>query len=201
MSRIAYADLGRPGAFTPSVRYTRTPQAEAPEPVAVDPAADAYGTGYREGHAAARSEAEAELMRERQERARIELAFARFDAESALALRENLRTTVLALCEDAVLPLACLTGAPLCDKDPITARLVNFEAIKSILEKRSPNQIIIFPTTNSGYGIGEKGIQCTEDTPLRPVSLYGQLKVDPIWDSIREDQRFINILNRLKPQA
>ncbi|HJO58732.1 MAG TPA: NAD(P)-dependent oxidoreductase, partial [Nitrospinaceae bacterium] len=78
---------------------------------------------------------------------------------------------------DAVLPLACLTGAPLCDKDPITARSVNFEAIKSILEKRSPNQIIIFPTTNSGYGIGEKGIQCTEDTPLRPVSLYGQLKV------------------------
>ena len=79
---------------------------------------------------------------------------------------------------DAVLPLACLTGAPLCDKDPITARAVNFEAIKSILEKRSPNQIIIFPTTNSGYGIGEKGIQCTEDTPLRPVSLYGQLKVE-----------------------
>ena len=79
---------------------------------------------------------------------------------------------------DAVLPLACLTGAPLCDKDPITARSVNFEAIKSILEKRSPNQIIIFPTTNSGYGIGEKGIQCTEDTPLRPVSLYGQLKVE-----------------------
>ena len=79
---------------------------------------------------------------------------------------------------DAVLPLACLTGAPLCDKDPITARSVNFEAIKSILEKRSPNQIIIFPTTNSGYGIGEKSIQCTEDTPLRPVSLYGQLKVE-----------------------
>ena len=79
---------------------------------------------------------------------------------------------------DAVLPLACLTGAPLCDKDPTTARSVNFEAIKSILEKRSPNQIIIFPTTNSGYGIGEKSIQCTEDTPLRPVSLYGQLKVE-----------------------
>tara|TARA_B100000315_G_scaffold210465_1_gene206761 strand:+ start:143 stop:1075 length:933 start_codon:yes stop_codon:yes gene_type:complete len=79
---------------------------------------------------------------------------------------------------DVVLPLACLTGAPLCDKDPITARSVNFEAIKSILEKRSPNQIIIFPTTNSGYGIGEKGIQCTEDTPLRPVSLYAQLKVE-----------------------
>lgn len=79
---------------------------------------------------------------------------------------------------DAVLPLACLTGAPLCYKDPITSRSVNFEAIKTILEKRSSNQMIIFPTTNSGYGIGEKGIQCTEETPLRPVSLYGQLKVE-----------------------
>jgi nucleoside-diphosphate-sugar epimerase len=79
---------------------------------------------------------------------------------------------------DAVLPLACLTGAPLCSKDPMTARAVNFEAIKTILEKRNPNQIVIFPTTNSGYGVGEKGIHCTEETPLRPVSLYGQLKVE-----------------------
>ena len=79
---------------------------------------------------------------------------------------------------DAILPLACLTGAPLCDKDPIMARAVNFEGIETILSKRSPNQIIIFPTTNSGYGVGEKGIYCTEETPLRPVSLYGKMKVE-----------------------
>ena len=79
---------------------------------------------------------------------------------------------------DAILPLACLTGAPLCDKDPITARAVNFEAIKTILAMRSPDQMVIFPTTNSGYGVGEEGIHCTEETPLRPVSLYGQLKVE-----------------------
>ena len=79
---------------------------------------------------------------------------------------------------DAILPLACLTGAPLCNKDPITARAVNFEAIKTILTKRSPDQMVIFPTTNSGYGVGEEGIHCTEETPLRPVSLYGQLKVE-----------------------
>ena len=79
---------------------------------------------------------------------------------------------------DAILPLACLTGAPLCDKDPITARAVNFEAIKTILAKRNPDQMVIFPTTNSGYGVGEEGIHCTEETPLRPVSLYGQLKVE-----------------------
>ena len=47
-----------------------------------------------------------------------------------------------------------------------------------ILEMRNKDQKIIFPTTNSGYGVGEKGIYCTEETPLRPVSLYGKLKVD-----------------------
>jgi nucleoside-diphosphate-sugar epimerase len=79
---------------------------------------------------------------------------------------------------DAIFPLACLTGAPLCDKDPITARAVNFEAIKTIMAKRNHDQMVIFPTTNSGYGVGEEGIHCTEETPLRPVSLYGQLKVE-----------------------
>ena len=38
--------------------------------------------------------------------------------------------------------------------------------------------MILYPTTNSGYGIGEKDIYCTEESPLKPVSLYGRLKVD-----------------------
>lgn len=79
---------------------------------------------------------------------------------------------------DAVFPLACLTGAPLCSRDPFSAKAVNFEAVKMILDLRSKNQIIIFPTTNSGYGIGQKGVHCTEETPLNPVSLYGKLKVE-----------------------
>lgn len=78
---------------------------------------------------------------------------------------------------DCILPLACYTGAPLCQKDPFGARSVNFEAIKMINELRSSQQKIIFPTTNSGYGIGEKNIFCTEETPLRPISLYARLKV------------------------
>jgi nucleoside-diphosphate-sugar epimerase len=94
------------------------------------------------------------------------------DVRNSVLIEENLKKV------DAVLPLACLTGAPLCNKDPITAKAVNFEAINTILQKRSPNQMVIFPTTNSGYGVGEKGIHCTEETPLRPVSLYGQLKVE-----------------------
>ena len=79
---------------------------------------------------------------------------------------------------DAVFPLACLTGAPLCAKDPIGAQTTNFDAIKMILEIRRPHQKIVFPTTNSGYGVGQKGIFCTEETPLNPITLYGRLKVD-----------------------
>ena len=79
---------------------------------------------------------------------------------------------------DAIFPLACLTGAPLCAKEPMAAQAILLDAIKMILELRSKEQMIIFPTTNSGYGVGEKGKHCTEETPLRPISLYGKLKVD-----------------------
>jgi nucleoside-diphosphate-sugar epimerase len=79
---------------------------------------------------------------------------------------------------DAIFPLACLTGAPLCARDPIGARTVNYDAVKSLLDMRSNEQAIVFPTTNSGYGIGQPGIYCTESTTLNPVSLYGQLKVE-----------------------
>ena len=79
---------------------------------------------------------------------------------------------------DAIFHLACLTGAPLCAKEPQAAQAILLDAIKMILEMRSKDQRVIFPTTNSGYGVGEKGKHCTETTPLRPISLYGKLKVD-----------------------
>lgn len=79
---------------------------------------------------------------------------------------------------DAIFPLACLTGAPLCAKDPVGAQTILLDAVNMILAMKSKDQRIIFPTTNSGYGVGEKGKHCTEETPLRPISLYGKLKVD-----------------------
>ncbi len=78
---------------------------------------------------------------------------------------------------DAIFPLACLTGAPLCTKDPWGAQTILFDAVKLVVDLSSKDQMIVFPTTNSGYGVGEKGKFCTEKTPLRPVSLYGKLKV------------------------
>jgi nucleoside-diphosphate-sugar epimerase len=79
---------------------------------------------------------------------------------------------------DVVFPLACLTGAPLCARDPYAARQVNLDAVKMVLELRRPGQKVIFPNTNSGYGIGQEGAYCTEESLLNPVSLYGKLKVE-----------------------
>jgi nucleoside-diphosphate-sugar epimerase len=100
------------------------------------------------------------------------LTIVRGDARDRRLVAEHLKRA------EAVLPLACLTGAPLCDRDPVGATSVNLEAVTLLLELRSVHQAIVFPTTNSGYGVGEVGLLCTEETPLRPISLYGRLKVE-----------------------
>ncbi len=79
---------------------------------------------------------------------------------------------------DVVIPLACLVGAPLCAQKPIEARSINLDAVVMLLKKSSSQQKFIIPITNSGYGVGEGGSYCTEESPLRPVSLYGKLKVE-----------------------
>ena len=79
--------------------------------------------------------------------------------------------------QDIVIPLAALVGAPLCDLDETGAVSTNQTSIESLCRLASPSQMILYPTTNSGYGIGEKGKFCTEETPLRPISLYGTTKV------------------------
>ncbi len=79
---------------------------------------------------------------------------------------------------DIIIPLACLVGAPLCAQRPDDARSINYDAIRLLLELSSEQQWLLFPTTNSGYGIGTDGVYCTEETPLNPISLYGRLKAD-----------------------
>jgi nucleoside-diphosphate-sugar epimerase len=79
---------------------------------------------------------------------------------------------------DVLLPLAALVGVPVCEADPVAARTVNLDAILLLLKLRSPRQRILYPCTNSGYGIGQKDRFCSEETPLKPISLYGRTKVD-----------------------
>ena len=79
---------------------------------------------------------------------------------------------------DVIIPLACMTGAPLCNKDKVAAATVNKDSVVMCSELSSQDQLLIYPCTNSGYGIGEEGIFCTEESPLNPISLYGKLKVE-----------------------
>ncbi len=79
---------------------------------------------------------------------------------------------------DVIMPLACLVGAPLCAQKPIEARSINLDAILMLLRNASKAQKFISPTTNSGYGVGQAGVFCTEETPMNPISLYGVLKVE-----------------------
>jgi nucleoside-diphosphate-sugar epimerase len=77
---------------------------------------------------------------------------------------------------DVVVPLAAVVGAPACDQNPWLARSVNVEAVQLINRLRSPDQLVVYPTTNSGYGAKSGDVLCTEDTPLEPISLYGRTK-------------------------
>lgn len=79
---------------------------------------------------------------------------------------------------DVLIPLAAIVGAPACDRDPYLARAVNLEAVRLLNRLRSPRQLVIFPTTNSGYGAKSGDLRCTESTPLEPISLYGRTKVE-----------------------
>ena len=78
---------------------------------------------------------------------------------------------------DAVVHLACITGMPACDKDPFRATHTNLGLVQDLVKMLPKGKRLIFPCTNSGYGIGQKSIECDEKTPLKPISLYGRLKV------------------------
>ena len=92
--------------------------------------------------------------------------------------------------KDFIIPLAALVGAPLCKKYPKKTIQTNLNSIKILLKHRSKKNKIIYLTTNSGYGIGEKNKYCDENSPLRPISLYGRTKCDA-EDEVRKKDNYI----------
>jgi nucleoside-diphosphate-sugar epimerase len=103
---------------------------------------------------------------------RPEFEFVRGDA------RDESTLTRLVKGADAIVPLAAVVGAPACDRDPWLATSTNLDAVRLLLRLRSAAQLVVYPTTNSGYGTQSGDVFCTEDTPLEPISLYGRTKVD-----------------------
>ena len=91
----------------------------------------------------------------------------------------RVESTVLPLLKkaDVVIPLAAYVGAPLCTRDPVGASTTNHDAIMTLLKHVARHQRILMPTTNSAYGTGDAGNFCTEESPLRPISLYAIEKV------------------------
>ncbi len=79
---------------------------------------------------------------------------------------------------DFIIHLAAVVGAPLCEFNKNESITTNLEGVKLLLKLRKKEQKILFPCTNSGYGIGQKGKFCTEKSPLKPISLYGKTKVE-----------------------
>jgi nucleoside-diphosphate-sugar epimerase len=77
---------------------------------------------------------------------------------------------------DVIIPLAAIVGFPACKADPKLAWEVNYTQIETILDSIGDEHIILYPNTNSGYGIGEGQSECTEESPLNPISVYGESK-------------------------
>ncbi|MCH5197584.1 MAG: NAD(P)-dependent oxidoreductase [Oscillospiraceae bacterium] len=76
-----------------------------------------------------------------------------------------------------IIPLAAIVGFPACEKDETAAVSVNQTAVETLISLRERDQKIIFPCTNSGYGLGQGEEFCTETSPISPISLYGKTKM------------------------
>ena len=85
------------------------------------------------------------------------------------------------LCEDAdvIIPLAAIVGFPACAAEPELAKEINFKQIVNIVKYcNGKNKKILYPNTNSGYGLSTGQLECTEESPLTPISVYGQTKCE-----------------------
>lgn len=80
---------------------------------------------------------------------------------------------------DVIIPLAAIVGFPACASEPELAREINFTQIFNIVKYTNGlGKKILYPNTNSGYGIGVGQTECTEESPLNPISIYGSTKCE-----------------------
>lgn len=85
----------------------------------------------------------------------------------------------LCLDSDVIIPLAAIVGFPACASEPELAREINFTQIFNIVKyTKGLGKKILYPNTNSGYGIGVGQTECTEESPLNPISVYGSTKCE-----------------------
>jgi nucleoside-diphosphate-sugar epimerase len=90
------------------------------------------------------------------------------DVRDEASLREHVEKA------DAVVNLAAIVGFPACARSPIDARTINLDALVSVSKMLSPNQMLVQASTGSTYG--QVDDICTEETPINPLTLYGETK-------------------------
>jgi len=78
---------------------------------------------------------------------------------------------------DVIMHLAAIVGYPACSKDPWLAQTTNVEGTINILQHRSPNQLVVYPSSLSNYGT-VVGATCTEEMEPQPITLYGITKLE-----------------------
>ena len=80
---------------------------------------------------------------------------------------------------DVIIPLAAIVGFPACASEPELAKEINFKQIVNIVKYcNGKGKKILYPNTNSGYGLGTGQLECDEESPLTPISVYGQTKCE-----------------------
>jgi nucleoside-diphosphate-sugar epimerase len=100
--------------------------------------------------------------------------FVRGDLRDPKAVRSALKGA------DSVVHLASIVGDPACSKDPDLARSVNLDSSLALIEEAQRAKVtrFVFASTCSNYGkMADTSVLATEESELRPVSLYAETKV------------------------
>lgn len=77
--------------------------------------------------------------------------------------------------KDIVIHLAALVGYAACEKNHQLTQMINCDATDILVDLLTPDQLLLFGSTGSNYGVVKNGV-CTEETPLNPTSLYAKTK-------------------------
>ena len=76
--------------------------------------------------------------------------------------------------KDIIIHLAALVGFPVCRMNPGLAKEINVDGTINLIESCTDEQVVFYGSTGSNYGAVTD--ICTEETPLHPLSLYGETK-------------------------
>ena len=78
--------------------------------------------------------------------------------------------------KDVIIHLAAIVGFPACKNNPELATAVNIGGTQNLIDVTTPDQVILYGSTGSNYG--KVTDICTEESPLNPLSLYGETKTE-----------------------